>query len=207
MRRLIGRLRRCYPEARCTLDFTNPYQLLVATVLSAQCTDERVNRVTPAFFARLPDAGALAVAPVGQVETLIRSTGFFRNKAKNLKAAAQALVAEHRGQVPASLEALVALPGIGRKTANVILGNAFDTPGITVDTHVRRLAQRLGWTREQDPVKIEFDLMALIPRRDWTSASHLLIQHGRQICHARKPRCENCPLLTDCPTGRGLRAA
>ena len=201
--KVLRRLARRYPDARCTLDYATPFQLYVATVLSAQCTDARVNQVTPELFARYPDASALAAAPRAEIEALIRSTGFFRNKAHNLQAAARSLVTEHGGRLPKTLPALVALPGIGRKTANVILGNAFDTPGIAVDTHVGRLARRLGWTAERDPVKVEFALMEILPRQSWTLASHRLIAHGRSLCHARRPQCEACPLQPLCPTGGG----
>jgi len=192
-----------YPGAHCTLDFKNPFQLLVATILSAQCTDVRVNQVTPALFARFPTAREMAGASLAELEELIRPTGFFRNKAKSLKALCERLVAEYGGEVPTSLAELVKLPGIGRKTANVILGNAFGTPGIVVDTHLGRVAQRLGLTRQKDPVKIEFDLTALIPREKWTKFSHQLIWHGREICLARAPRCSRCPLLPWCDFGQG----
>jgi len=204
VRAVIRTLARLYPDAKTALHFQNPYELLVATVLSAQCTDERVNQVTPAFFARFPDATALARGSAEEIERLIYPTGFFRNKTRSLRAAGVAMVERHAGQVPGTLDDLVALPGIGRKTANVILGNAFGIPGITVDTHVARLSQRLGWSRETDPVKIERDLMALIPRAEWTSLSLRLIEHGRRICVARKPRCPECALLSDCPTGTAL---
>ena len=190
-----------YPDAHCALDFRNPYQLLVATILSAQCTDVRVNMVTPTLFARYPDAAALADADRGTLEELIKSTGFFRSKAKNLVGMAQALVDRHGGRVPQTMEALTALPGVGRKTANVILGNAFGkNEGIVVDTHVARLTQRLGLTRHTDPVKIEQDEMKLFPRDQWTMLSHLLIEHGRRVCLARSPRCERCVLADLCPS-------
>jgi endonuclease-3 len=199
---VLAILRRLYPDATCTLDFRNPYELFVATVLSAQCTDERVNRVTPALFARFPDAGAMARAKRETIEELIRPTGFFRNKAKCIHTAAQRMVEHYGGRVPETLEALLTLPGAGRKTANVILGNAYGTPGITVDTHVRRVTRRLGWSARTDPVKIETELGALIPRKDWTLVSHRLIQHGRRVCHARTPACENCALRRSCPFGQ-----
>lgn len=198
--RLDAALARLYPDARCSLDFASPYQLWVATVLSAQCTDERVNRITPALFAAAPDAAALAALPAARLEALIQSAGFFRTKARNLQAAAQRLLAEHGGRLPADRDALTALPGIGRKTANVILGNAFGLPGLPVDTHVGRLARRLGLTREDDPVKVERDLMALYPESAWTLLSHRLIQHGRLVCASRKPRCTDCALAVDCPS-------
>ena len=181
----------------------NPLQLLIATILSAQCTDARVNLVTPAFFARWPDAGALAAARTDAVEAVIRSTGFFRTKARNLVAMAQALVADHGGAVPADMDALRVLPGVGRKTANVVLGNAFGlAEGIAVDTHVTRLAGLLRLTRETDAGRIERDLMPLFPREDWTLVSHLLITHGRAVCIARRPRCGECVLAELCPSAR-----
>jgi len=191
-----------YPEAHVTLDFTNPLEMLVATVLSAQCTDVRVNQVTPALFAKYPTAQDYADAPLEDLEEMIRSTGFFRNKAKSIKALCQKLVENFGGKVPASLEELVKLPGIGRKTANVVLGNAFGIPGIFVDTHLGRVSQRLGLTKEKDPVKIEFDLMPLIPKERWVKFSHQMIWHGRQICEARKPKCSQCPLLPYCDFGQ-----
>ena len=187
-----------YPRARCSLDFENPLELLVATVLSAQCTDERVNQVTPELFRKYPTAQAYAQAPVEELENDIRSTGFYRNKSKSLKAACQLLVERFGGRIPADLETLVQLPGIGRKTANVILGNAFAIPGMVVDTHVGRITQRLGLTSQKDPEKIEQDLMALIPRERWIKFSHQLIQHGRGLCQARKPKTERCPLRPYC---------
>jgi endonuclease III len=201
--RILTLLKREYPTAHCELDYQTPYQLLVATILSAQCTDARVNLVTPAFFARYPTPAALAHAERGDVEDLIRSTGFFRNKAKSLIGMAQGLVQGHEGTVPREMEQLRALPGVGRKTANVILGNAFGiNEGVTVDTHVTRLSERLRLTREKTPEKIERDLMAMFPRKDWTLLSHLLIWHGRRVCIARQPRCEACVLRTLCPSSR-----
>ena len=198
---VFERLHEAYPDAHCALDFRNPYELLVATILSAQCTDKRVNMVTPALFARYPDARALAAAQQADVEELIRSAGFFRTKATNIIAMSNALVDRHGGQVPREMEALVALPGVGRKTANVVLGNAFDqNEGIVVDTHVARLSNRLGLVAQDDPVKIEEALIPLFPRHDWTMLSHLLIEHGRQICDARKPRCGECPVRELCPS-------
>jgi endonuclease III len=197
------RLSATYPDARCALVHENPYQLLVATILSAQCTDKRVNMVTPELFEKYPDAAALAEAKPEELEDAIRSTGFFRNKTKSLLGMARAAVERHGGDVPNTMEALTMLPGVGRKTANVVLGNAFDTNvGIVVDTHVTRLSNRLGLTRETDAVKIEEDLMPLFPREQWTMVSHLLIEHGRQICIARTPRCEVCPLNDICPSSR-----
>ena len=198
---VLERLLAAYPDAHCALDFANPYQLLVATILSAQCTDKRVNMVTPALFKTYPTPRALARAKQEDVEALIRSTGFFRNKAKSLIGMAGAVVERHGGEIPASMEALTALPGVGRKTANVILGNAFHrNEGVVVDTHVTRLAGRLGLTKETDAVKIEQALMPLFPRERWTILSHLLIEHGRQVCDARKPRCAECVLNDICPS-------
>ena len=194
-------LRKAYPEAECELVHHDALELAVATILSAQCTDKRVNIVTPALFARFPDAPALAAADQQDVEALIRSTGFFRNKAKNIIGMARALIERHGGEVPRTMDELVALPGIGRKTANVILGNAFGlSEGVVVDTHVARLSARLGLTRETDPVKIERALMALFPRSSWTLLSHLLIWHGRRVCDAKRPRCPDCVLRRICPS-------
>jgi len=198
---IIEVLQKTYPTAHCALEHEDAFQLLVATILSAQCTDVRVNLVTPAFFARYPTPGALAAAEREDVEELIRSTGFFRNKSKSLIGMAQALVAEHGGEVPRTMESLRALPGVGRKTANVILGNAFGiNEGVTVDTHVTRLAGLLRLTRHQLPEEIEQDLMALFPREQWTMLSHLLIWHGRRVCIARRPRCEACVVNELCPS-------
>lgn len=193
-------LEQAYPEARCELNFRNPYELMVATILSAQCTDARVNQVTPAFFARFPDASSLAQASQEEVEALIKPTGFYRNKAKALLGMAKALVAEHQGQVPAQMDALVRLPGVGRKTANVVLGTAFGlATGIVVDTHVARVSRRLGLAQSSDPDRIEEELMALFPRERWVELSHRLILHGRYVCQARKPKCEKCVLSSLCP--------
>jgi endonuclease-3 len=189
-----------HPDAHCELDFTTPLELAVATILSAQCTDVRVNETTPALFARYPTAADYAAADRAELEDLIRSTGFFRNKANSLIGLGQALVERYDGQLPATLEELVALPGIGRKTANVILGNAFGVPGITVDTHFGRLVRRFGWTAEEDPVKVEHEIGAMIPKRDWTMLSHRVIFHGRRVCHARKPACGACTLAALCPS-------
>jgi endonuclease-3 len=198
---ILTRLRAAYPDARCALDYGNAFELLVATILSAQCTDVRVNLVTPKLFARYPTPAALARANPADVEALIKSTGFFRNKTRSLIGMAQALVADHGGEVPRTMEALQVLPGVGRKTANVILGNAYGVnEGITVDTHVTRLSRLLGLTRHDDPVKIEQDLMKLFPRDHWGLLSHLLIFHGRQICIARRPRCADCVLSDLCPS-------
>jgi endonuclease-3 len=197
----IRRLEATYPDAKCSLDHKNAYELLVATILSAQCTDVRVNMVTPSLFARFPGPEALAEADREDLEKRIQSTGFFRNKAKSLLGMARALVDKHRGRVPRTMEELTKLPGVGRKTANVVLGNAFGlNEGIVVDTHVTRVSFRLGLTRETDAVKIEQDLIKVVPREKWTLFSHLLIFHGRQICVARRPLCENCPLWDLCPS-------
>jgi endonuclease III len=197
----VRRLEETYPDARCSLDHSNAYQLLVATILSAQCTDVRVNMVTPALFERFPDAAALAEADREDLENRIKSTGFFRNKTKSLLGMARALVDKYRGAVPSTMEELTKLPGVGRKTANVVLGNAFgQNVGVVVDTHVTRVAFRLGLTRESDAVKIEQDLMKIVPRDKWTQFSHLLIFHGRAICVARRPLCEKCPLWDLCPS-------
>lgn len=199
-RQVIRSLVRLYPTARCALDHRNAFELLVATVLSAQCTDERVNLVTPALFARYPDAGALALAELADVEALIYRTGFFRAKAKNLVAAAKILVERHRGEVPADLGALTALPGVGRKTAHVVLGNAFAiASGVVVDTHVKRLSFRLGLTGQTEPEVIERELAGLVPKEHWIDFSHRLIAHGRLTCAALRPRCPECPLKDLCP--------
>jgi endonuclease-3 len=192
-----------YPEAHCELDHQDPYQLAVATILSAQTTDEGVNRVTPTLFRRYPDAQALANAQQADIEEIIRTTGFFRNKAKNIIGFARAVVAGHEGNVPRTMAELSALPGVGRKTANVILGNAFGIDeGVVVDTHVNRLSNRLRFTREETPEKIEQDLMSLFPREQWTLLAHLLIWHGRRVCEARRPRCEACVVSHLCPSSR-----
>lgn len=198
---VLARLLAEYPDAHCALDHRNPFELLSATILSAQCTDKRVNMVTPALFARFPDAAAMAEARQEEVEELVKSAGFFRSKAKSLIGMASAIVERHQGEVPDEMESLVVLPGVGRKTANVVLGNAFGrNEGIVVDTHVTRLANRLGLTAETDPVKIERALIPLFPREHWTILSHLLIEHGRQVCDARKPRCSSCLLADICPS-------
>ena len=190
-----------YPDAHCELDFADPFQLAVATILSAQTTDERVNMVTPALFARYPDAEALASAQQEDVEEIIRSTGFFRNKAKNIIGFGRGLMSEHGGAVPADMDALSALPGVGRKTANVILGNAFGVDhGVVVDTHVKRLTSLLGFTKQKTPEKVEQDLMALFPSERWTMLSHLLIWHGRRVCIARRPQCGDCAVSHLCPS-------
>jgi len=193
-------LSKTYPDVKCELDFKNPLQLLVATVLSAQCTDKRVNAVTPALFKKYKNVRAFAGADMRELQTLIKSTGFFRAKAKSIKGLATVIVTEFNGKVPQTLEDLITLPGVGRKTANVVLGHAFDTPGLTVDTHFGRLVRRFGWTKETDPVKVEFAIMELIPRKEWTNLSQRLIWHGRRVCHSRKPACAACPLAKLCPS-------
>jgi endonuclease-3 len=198
--RAIARaLAKAYPDAWCELDYRSPWQLVVATILSAQCTDKMVNRVTPTLFAAWPTPADLAAAEPSRVETLIKPTGFFRQKTRAIQAVARAVAGEHGGRVPNTMEALTALPGIGRKTANVVLGTAFGRPAIFVDTHVKRLSNRLGLTHQQDPDRIETDLQALLPPKGWTAFAHRLIHHGRRICLARKPRCTECPLGRWCP--------
>jgi len=197
--RIAAALARLYPEARISLDFTNPWQCLVATILSAQCTDKRVNQVTPRLFAEVPDVRAMDAAPAPRIERLILDTGFFRQKTRSLKGAARAILERFGGEVPSRMEDLVTLPGVGRKTANVLLGHVFGKAGLVVDTHVRRLAHRLGLTRETDPEKIERDLQELLKPAEWTPFSMRLILHGRTVCHARKPRCDVCALAADCP--------
>ncbi|PZS36164.1 MAG: endonuclease III [Pseudonocardiales bacterium] len=193
-------LAQLYPDAHCELDFRTPLELAVATILSAQCTDKKVNEVTPQVFTRYPTAADYAAADRAQMEELLRPTGFFRNKTTSLIKLGQQLVDRYDGEVPGDLKDLVTLPGIGRKTANVILGNAFGVPGITVDTHFGRLARRFGWTEQADPVKVEHEVGELIPRREWTDLSHRLIWHGRRMCHARRPACGVCPLARWCPS-------
>jgi endonuclease-3 len=198
--RILLLLKRIYPDAHCALHFSTPLQLLIATILSAQCTDERVNQVTPALFARCPDAASLAAISQKELEKIIHSTGFYRAKARSLRSCAASLVAEHDGKVPRTMEALHKLAGVGRKTANVVLGNAFGlAEGVVVDTHVGRLSRRMGLTRHLDPVKVESALVRLIPKEDWTLVSHLLIAHGRRRCMARKPNCADCELRKLCP--------
>lgn len=197
--RILRVLARLYPDAHCALRHENPLQLLIATILSAQCTDARVNLVTPALFARYRTAHDFATADPTELQRLIQSTGFFRSKARNIIACCKQIDEQHGGQVPGTLEELVPLAGVGRKTANVVLGDAFGVPGITVDTHVGRLSRRMGLTVHTDPVKVEHDLMALVPRKEWTVFSHRMIFHGRQVCDARKPRCADCGLNAICP--------
>jgi len=189
-----------YPDARCELDFNSPLELLVATVLSAQCTDKRVNAVTPVLFNRFPTVTKLAGAKISEIEKIVYSTGFYRSKAKNIKELANKILKDFNGEVPKTLAQLVTLPGVGRKTANVVLGNAFGIPGLTVDTHFGRLSRRFGWSQETDPVKVENDVAKLIPEKEWTLLSHKLIWHGRRICHSRKPECGICPLAKLCPS-------
>ncbi|HYL28331.1 MAG TPA: endonuclease III [Gemmatimonadales bacterium] len=200
---ILDRLKHAYPDARCALDHRNAFELLVATILSAQTTDVRVNLVTPKLFSRYPNAAALARARQADVEAIIKSSGFFRNKARSIIGMAQAVVADHGGKVPGTMDELLTLPGVGRKTANVVLGNAFGlNEGVVVDTHVARLSKLLGLTRQTDPVKIEQALMKLFPRDDWALLSHLLIFHGRRVCIARRPKCGECVLADLCPSAR-----
>ncbi|HVT20589.1 MAG TPA: endonuclease III [Mycobacteriales bacterium] len=199
-RRMDRILSQTYPDAHCELNFSSPLQLLVATILSAQCTDKMVNSVTPALFRRYPAAADYAAADRAEMETMIKSTGFFRAKTDSLIKLGQALEERYGGEVPGKLADLVTLPGVGRKTANVVLGNAFGIPGITVDTHFGRLARRFGWTAEDDPVKVEHEVGALFDKRDWTGLSHRMIWHGRRACHARRPACGACPLAKLCPS-------
>jgi endonuclease-3 len=196
----ISQLKTQYPEAHCALKYETPYQLLVATILSAQCTDERVNKVTENLFRKYPEARDLAVVPLKEVEELIKSTGFYRNKAKNIKETSEILVKNYKGQVPSTMDELIQLKGVGRKTANVVLGNAFHIPsGVVVDTHVLRLSNRLGWVKSQNPVTVENELIQLVDKNDWILISHLLIEHGRRVCKARSPKCKTCFLAKDCP--------
>ncbi len=197
---VVRRLKAAYPDAHCALKFQTPLQLLVATILSAQCTDVRVNIVTQELFKKYPDARAFAAAKLPELERAVQSTGFFRNKAKNIKACCSDLVEQYGGEIPQDLHSMVKLAGVGRKTGNVVLGTAFGIPtGVVVDTHVARLSHRLGLTRHSDPVKIERDLMALLPKREWVAFAHRMIAHGRQVCVARKPKCDVCPLADVCP--------
>jgi endonuclease-3 len=203
-RQIISKLKKTYPDAHCELHHSNPLQLLIATILSAQCTDERVNKVTPALFARCRTAKDFAEIPTSELEGLVRTTGFFRSKAKSIRGCATGLLKDHGGEVPRTMEHLHKLPGVGRKTANVVLGNAFNlAEGIVVDTHVGRLSRRMGLTRQHDPVKVEQALVKIVPKADWTLFSHLLIWHGRRRCSARKPDCVNCEISDLCPK-RGI---
>ncbi len=193
-------LTKSYPNVRCELVFKNPFQLLVATVLSAQCTDKRVNQTTPALFKKYNSIKKMAKADQDDIERLVKSTGFFRAKAKNIKSLSQKIISDFDGQVPERLEDLITLPGVGRKTANVVLGHAFNTPGITVDTHFGRLSRRFRWSKSIDPVKLEFEVGDLIPQKEWTNLSQRLIWHGRRVCHSRKPACGACSLSKLCPS-------
>jgi endonuclease-3 len=193
-------LSKTYPEIRCELDYKNPLELIVATVLSAQCTDKRVNTITPALFKKYKTAKAYAGADIHQLEEMVFQTGFYRAKARHIKGIGIKLLEEFNGEVPSTLEELITLPGVGRKTANVVLGHAFDIPGITVDTHFGRLSRRFGWTKEMDPVKVERIVGELIPQKEWTNLSQRMIWHGRRICHSRKPACGACPVAKICPS-------
>jgi endonuclease-3 len=199
MTEILKILKREYPEAKCSLEYQNPFELLVATILSAQCTDERVNKTTPALFSKYPTPQAMADARIQDIEKLIQSCGFYRNKAKSLKDASADIIKLHEGKVPDDLDHLTKLRGVGRKTANVVLGNAYGIPGLVVDTHVGRLSRRMGFTREMDPEKVEQAMMKIVPREDWTLFAHLLIYHGRAICTARKALCDECPIARYCP--------
>ncbi len=204
IRAVICRLKKVYPDSRCALTFSAPWELLVATVLSAQCTDKLVNQVTPVLFKKYPNMRAFAAADPGEVEKAVHSTGFYRNKTKNILGAAKVVLERFGGKVPARMEELVTIPGVGRKTANVILGNAFGIPGIPVDTHMIRINRLLGFTRHADPVKIEFDLMKLVPQKNWTLYSHLIIHHGRVRCFARRPDCWHCEIQNRCPSAEKI---
>ncbi len=199
VKKIISLLAKEYPDAHCALDHESAFQLLVATILSAQCTDERVNKVTPALFKRFPTPQSYLKADVLEIEEFVRTTGFFKNKAKNIKGCAEQLVEKHKGEVPQTMEELHALPGVGRKTANVVLGNIFGIPGMVVDTHVTRLSNRMGFVKGTDAVKLELELQKLVPEKNWTMYSHYLITHGRAICTARNPDCKNCFLNKNCP--------
>ncbi|MEZ4703863.1 MAG: endonuclease III [Bdellovibrionota bacterium] len=199
-KKILKELDRLYPDAYCALTHDNPYQLLIATILSAQCTDERVNKVTPELFKKYPDAHSMSKATLPSIEKIIRSTGFFRSKAKSIKQSSMDIVEKYNGKVPQSMEELTTLRGVGRKTANVVMGNAFGkNMGVVVDTHVGRLSRRLGFTTHKDPVKVEKDLMELVPKKDWTKISHQFIFHGRQVCKAINPRCGECTMAAFCP--------
>jgi len=193
-------LTKTYPNVRCELNYKTPFQLLVATVLSAQCTDKRVNQTTPALFKEYPNPKKMAEAEIKDIQRLVKSTGFYLAKAKNIKSLSSKITTEFDGKVPKKLEELITLPGVGRKTANVVLGHAFGIPGITVDTHFGRLSRRFGWSKSLDPVKVEFEVGGLIPKKEWTNLSQRLIWHGRRVCHSRKPACGACPLAKYCPS-------
>jgi endonuclease-3 len=197
---IYHQLTKSYPNVRCELDYNSAFQLLVATVLSAQCTDKRVNQTTPALFKKYPNPKKMAKADLKDIQGLVKSTGFFRAKAKNIKGLSNKIMEEFGGNVPSNLEQLITLPGVGRKTANVVLGHAFGIPGITVDTHFGRLSRRFCWSKQNDPVKVEFEVGELIPEKEWTNLSQRMIWHGRRVCHARKPACGACPLAKLCPS-------
>jgi endonuclease-3 len=197
---IYRQLTKSYPNVRCELDYNSAFQLLVATVLSAQCTDKRVNQTTPALFKKYPNPKKMAKADLKDIQRLVKSTGFFRAKAKNIKGLSNKIMEEFGGDVPSNLDDLITLPGVGRKTANVVLGHAFGIPGITVDTHFGRLSRRFGWSKQNDPVKVEFEVGELIPEKEWTNLSQRMIWHGRRVCHARKPACGACPLAKLCPS-------
>ena len=197
---IYRQLSKNYPNVRCELDYKNAFQLLVATVLSAQCTDKRVNQTTPALFKKYPNPQKMAKADLKDIQNLVKSTGFFRAKAKNIKGLSNIIVEQFDGNVPSNLEDLITLPGVGRKTANVVLGHAFGIPGITVDTHFGRLSRRFGWSKQSNPVKVEFEVGELIPQKEWTNLSQRMIWHGRRVCHSRKPACGACALAKLCPS-------
>jgi endonuclease-3 len=197
---IYRQLSKHYPNVRCELDYKNAFQLLVATVLSAQCTDKRVNQATPALFKKYPNPQKMAKADLRDIQNLVKSTGFFRAKAKNIKGLSNKIMQEFDGKVPSNLEDLITLPGVGRKTANVVLGHAFGIPGITVDTHFGRLSRRFGWSKQNNPVKVEFEVGELIPQKEWTNLSQRMIWHGRRVCHSRKPACGACALAKLCPS-------
>jgi endonuclease-3 len=197
---IYRQLTKSYPNVRCELDYNSAFQLLVATVLSAQCTDKRVNQTTPALFKKYPNPKKMAKADLKDIQRLVKSTGFFRAKAKNIKGLSNKIMEDFDGDVPNNLEDLITLPGVGRKTANVVLGHAFGIPGITVDTHFGRLSRRFGWSKQSDPVKVEFEVGELIPEKEWTNLSQRMIWHGRRVCHSRKPACGACPLAKLCPS-------
>lgn len=199
MGEILRILKRTYPEAQCSLTYKNPFELLVATILSAQCTDARVNQVTPTLFAKFGSPGEMAQASLNEIEKMIQSTGFFRSKALSILETSKAIVEEHGGKVPRTLEELTHLRGVGRKTANVVLGNAYGIPGLVVDTHVGRLSRRMGFTKQSDPVKVEHEMMKVVPQEDWTDFGHLMISHGREVCTARRANCEECPIARLCP--------
>jgi endonuclease-3 len=197
---IYRQLSKSYPNVRCELDYKNAFQLLVATVLSAQCTDKRVNQTTPALFKKYPNPQKMAKADLRDIQKLVKSTGFFRAKAKNIKSLSNKIMEKFDGKVPSNLEDLITLPGVGRKTANVVLGHAFGIPGITVDTHFGRLSRRFGWSKQNNPVKVEFEVGELIPEKEWTNLSQRMIWHGRRVCHSRKPACGACALAKLCPS-------